>query len=94
MAEKEITGKKARVKAPPKQKIGVDLDNTLAKNLLDGAQASLTDLSALQNFTSVSQTRENVYSIIDAMSEDTTISSVLETYAEDVCEPNDLGQIV
>lgn len=92
--EKDVTGKKTRVKAPPKQKIGVDLDNTLSKTILDNAQSSLTDLSALQNFTSVTQTRENIYSIIDSMAEDTTIASVLETYAEDVCEPNDQGQII
>lgn len=93
MAEDAKT-KKARVNAPPKQRIGIDLDNTLPENILDGSQTSFTDLSTLQSFTSVTQTRENVYSIIDAMAEDTTISSVLETYAEDVCEPNDRGQII
>lgn len=94
MAEKDLTSKKIRVKSAPKQKIGIDLDNTLSKDLLDAAENSLTDLNTLQNFTSISQTRENIYSIIDAMAEDTTISSVLETYAEDVCEPNDQGQII
>ena len=48
----------------------------------------------MNSFLTVAQTRESVYSTIDTMSNDETISAILETYAEDAVETNDKGKIV
>lgn len=94
MSDNEFIGKKT--KAIPKEKvdIGIDMDNTLAKNIIDGIDGSYVDLSKLETFTNVSQTRENIYKLIDTMAQDSTIASVIETYAEDCTDTNDRGQIM
>lgn len=80
---------------PVKQKeIGIDTTQNLSNTILDAADTSKLDISALENFSAVSQTREEVYKLIDTMAQDDKISSILETYAEDTVEPNDDGKIV
>lgn len=84
----------------PQPNIGIDTDNTLIKNIVqsneDGktGQASQLDLSAINSFTQVSQKRDEIYKLLDSMSQDSTIAAILETYAEDATEMNDSGQIV
>jgi hypothetical protein len=92
--ELSLAGTKIKAAPLPKEEFGVDLDNELVKKLVDSAENNVTDLGTLENFLSVSQSREQVYELIDTMSQDSMISAILETYAEDVCEPNDRGQIV
>lgn len=84
------------IQAVPKEKqeIGIDLNNSLTDNILGAYEHSTLDTSALENFTSISQSREQIYQLIDTMSNDDRVSAVLETYAEDVCEPNDRGEII
>lgn len=92
MPEKE----KQRIKPVPKSKpeIGIDTNNTFPDNLLDAAQSSTLDTGVLENFSTVAQTREQVYQLIDTMAQDSTLSAVIESYAEDSTEPNDRGKIV
>lgn len=88
--------KGTKIKAVPKQpkEIGIDLDKSFQNDLIDAAETSSIDISALEGFNTVAQTREQIYTLIDTMAQDSKISSILETYAEDVVEPNDKGQIV
>lgn len=80
---------------PVKQKeIGIDTTQNLSNTILDAADVSKLDIAALENFSAVSQTREEIYKLIDTMAQDDKISSILETYAEDTVEPNDDGKIV
>ena len=51
-------------------------------------------MAALENFTSVSNSRDQIYQMIDTMSLDSSVSAILRTYAEDVCEPADNGHII
>lgn len=85
-----------QIQAVPKEKqeIGIDLNNSLTDNILGAYEHSTLDTTALENFTSISQSREQIYQLIDTMSNDDRVSAVLETYAEDVCEPNDRGEII
>lgn len=91
---KKIIG--AQTKAiPVKQKeIGIDTTKNLTTNILDAVEVSDLDINSLEGFSNVAQTREQVYALIDTMSQDDKISAILETYAEDTVEPNDAGQIV
>ena len=94
MSNNEFIGKKTKAVPNEKVDIGIDMNNTLAKNIIDGIDGSYVDLAKLEAFTNVSQTRENIYKLIDTMSQDSTISSVIETYSEDTVDTNDKGQIM
>lgn len=96
MPDKNKPAKRTKAQAVPKQpkEIGIDLDKTLQSDILDAAQTSSLDLSDINDFNNIAQNRESIYSLIDTMAQDDTISSILETYAEDMVEPNDKGQIV
>ena len=89
-----LVGTKIKATPVPEKNIGVDTKDTLVTNIVNSAINSQLDLSALQNFSSVSQSREQIYSLIDSMAQDSTVASILETYAEDCVETNDKGQIV
>lgn len=96
MANKKNDLVGTKVKAVPNepQEIGIDLKNELPNQILDSIETSSLDLNSLEEFSNLSQTRENIYGLIDTMSEDDRVSAVLETYTEDVVETNDKGQIV
>lgn len=78
--------------APPE--IGIDLNKEILYNLIDAAQVDQMDINKLQSFTTVSRNRNELYDTLDYMAQDTTLASVLETYAEDATETNDAGDIV
>jgi len=91
---RNLIGKKAEPIPVPQKEIGIDTNNVFQNDILDAAEVSELNLSTLQNFSNVAQTREEIYTLIDTMAQDDTISSILETYAEDIVESNDKGQIV
>lgn len=90
----DYIGKK--IVAVPKEQpnIGIDLDDTLIKDITSEVMNSTLDYSALESFLNVSQNRELVYQLIDTMAQDNTLSAVLETYAEDCVEMNDDGKVM
>ena len=92
--DKSLAGTK--IKAVPKDPVetGIDTENNLTKSIISAAKQSLVDTSALDNFLNVSQSREQIYELIDTMSQDSTISAIIETYVEDICETNDRGEII
>ncbi len=91
---KDLIGTKVKPIPNEPQEIGIDLDNELPNQILDAVDTSSLDLNSLEAFSNISQTREQIYSLIDTMAEDDRVSAVLETYTEDVVETNDKGQIV
>lgn len=74
--------------------IGIDTEKTFIDNILDSAQVGTLDLSSIDALTQSAQNREQAYQLIDAMTQDTIIAAVLETYAEDVVQTNDNGDIM
>lgn len=84
------------IQAVPKTgpQIGIDTEDALLQNIIDSSQVGKLDLSNLQSFTNVSRNRNELYDTLDSMAQDTTLASVLETYAEDATERNDSGDIV
>ena len=75
-------------------KLDIDTAGTLIDNIIDAGLTSRLDISAIEHFTSISNARDQVYQLIDTMCQDSTISSIVRTYAEDVCETADNGHIV
>ena len=78
----------------PERDIGIDTKETIFDNIIQAGQSSQLDLNSLDSFTTISQGRDQIYTMLDTMCQDSTISAVLETYAEDATEYNDQGQIV
>lgn len=78
----------------PQKEIGIDLNNTIMSNIADTIETSQFDINALNSFTQVSRSRNEIYNVLDDMGNDSTLAAVLETYAEDATETNDQGNIV
>lgn len=75
-------------------KLDIDTNKTLMDNIIEAGLNSTLDTAAIENFTSISNSRDQVYQLIDTMCQDSAVSSIVRTYAEDVCEPSDTGHVV
>ena len=89
----ELYGKKINPVPKPPVDIGIDTDNKLIWDL-DAVQSSRVDTASINSLTSVSQRRDELYTMIDNMCEDTTLAAALEIYVEDVTEKSENGRIV
>ena len=87
----DLYHKEVRTIPAPERGIGIDTKETIFSNIVQAGLSSQLDISALESFTSISQSRNTVYSLLDMMCEDATVAAVLETYAEDATEYNDEG---
>ena len=76
----------------PDKEIGIDLNNTVIDTIMNTIETNKVDMNAIESFTQVSQSRDRIYDILDDMGNDSTIAAVLETYAEDATEPNEIGR--
>lgn len=92
----KISNDKPKVKIVPKTKpdIGIDTDNQFEDTVITAAQTSTLDTNKLESFTNVAQTRDQLYSTIDTMMNDSTLSAILECYSSDVVDQNDSGDVV
>ena len=75
-------------------KLDIDTKKILADNIIEAGLSSQLDISKLENFTSISNSRDQIYQLIDTMAQDSSVSAILKTYAENVCEPADNGHII
>ena len=92
--EFDIYGKEIKTIANPGKEIGIDTKKTLFHNIAEQGVSATVDLNSLNSFSRISQSRDQIYGMIDSMCEDSTIAAVLETYAEDATEYNDEGKVV
>lgn len=90
----DLYGKKINPVPAPKKEIGIDTEDNFFKEFLYSGESSAVDISKINSFSQLSQSREVIYQLLDTMAEDPTIASVLEIYAEDATESNDEGRIV
>ena len=74
--------------------LDIDVKNTLTDNIIEAGLSSKLDIAALENFTSISNARDQIYQLIDTMAQDSSVAAILRTYAEDVCEPADNGHVI
>ena len=78
----------------PPVNIGIDTEDEFYKALVEAGTANTIDVGQFGSFAQISNSRETLYQVLDTMSEDSTIASMLEIYTEDATETNDQGQIV
>ena len=74
--------------------LDIDVKKTLADNIIEAGLSSQLDIAKLENFTSISNSRDQIYQLIDTMAQDSSVSAILKTYAENVCEPADNGHVI
>ena len=92
--DKTIYGKKTKAVPKPEKSIGIDTKKQILDNIYQAGEVGQIDMSSIENFSRMADNREQIYQLLDTMSEDSIIASILETYAEDATEYNDNGQIV
>ncbi len=74
--------------------LDIDVKKTLVDNIIEAGLSSQLDIAKLENFTSISNSRDQIYQLIDTMAQDSSVSAILKTYAENVCEPSDNGHVI
>lgn len=74
--------------------LDIDVKKTLIDNIIEAGLSSKLDIAKLENFTSISNSRDQIYQLIDTMAQDSAVSAILKTYAENVCEPADNGHVI
>lgn len=92
--EPAVYNKVIQAAPAPEREIGIDTKQTMYQNIIQAGTNNLLDISSLNAFTNISQSRDQVYALLDTMCQDSTVAAVLETYAEDATEMNEQGQIV
>lgn len=75
-------------------KLDIDTTKSFVDNIIEAGLSNTLDSSALANFTQISNARDQIYQLIDTMCQDSAVSSIVRTYAEDVCETSDNGHII
>ena len=55
----------------------------IADKIADMGTSSKLDISKINSFTQIAQSRDQLYMLLDVMSNDPTVAAVIETYAED-----------
>ena len=90
----ELLGHKINPTPVPETPIGIDTDDVFYNTIADMGDASVVDINKINAFTQITNNRETLYEVLDTMAQDSTVSAVLETYAEDATETNEQGDIV
>lgn len=87
-------GTKIKVKPLEPPQTDIDLDKSLEDAILTSAQGGDLQAGVFESFSTAAQNRESEYELIDTMAMDSTIAAAIETYAEDITQPNSKGDIV
>ena len=75
-------------------KLDIDTDKKLLDNIIEASISGNLNTAELEQFTAISNSRDQVYQLIDTMMKDSVVSSIVRTYAEDACEVADNGHII
>lgn len=87
-------GTEVKVKPLDPPQTDIDIDKSLEDAILTSAQGGDLQAGVFEAFSTTAQTRESEYELIDTMAMDSTIAAAIETYAEDIAQPNSKGEIV
>lgn len=92
--DENILSKPTKAVPKPEPNTGIDTTESLFSNIISAYEVSRLDMSEIESFSQISQNRNLIYQLLDSMGEDSTVSAILETYAEDATEYNDNGKVV
>lgn len=89
-----LYGKEIKAVPKPEKNIGIDTAGEFYDNLIDAGVSGTLNTTNLEAFTRVSDSRGQLYNMMDSMMSDPTISTGVEIYAENCVEPNSLGRVI
>lgn len=92
--KEEVYNKKINPQPVPPVNIGIDVADEFFDNIISQGVAGKVDITQINSFSQLSNNREQLYEVLDIMAQDSTISAMLEIYAEDATETNDEGRII
>lgn len=93
--DKKVTvGTEIKVKPLEPPQTDIDFNKSLEAAILSAADSNSLDTGIFEAFSTTAQTRESEYELIDTMAQDATIAAAIETYAEDITQPNNRGEII
>ena len=75
-------------------KLDIDTNKKIVDNIIEASIGGNLNTAELEQFTAISNSRDQVYQLIDTMMKDSVVSSIVRTYAEDACEVADNGHII
>lgn len=75
-------------------KLSIDTNASLPQDVIEAGLTSKLRVDELDKFTSISNNRNQIYTLIDTMAKDSDVSAIIKTYADTACSPNDNGHIV
>lgn len=91
----ELVGRQAKPSVlADTTKIDVDTDKKFQDMLIMAGMSDRLDMESINRFTNMSDGRDMMYSLIDTMFQDSSVSAIARTYVEDTCEMSDNGHIV
>lgn len=86
--------KKTKAVVSPKHNDTDLAERGIASAIAEIGDSSKIDISSINSFDQASQSRDQLYQLLDTMGDDPTVAAILETYAEDATEYNERGEIV
>lgn len=89
----DLIGKKIEAQPSEPSKTNIDVNKNLETAILTAASNAHLRTDVLESFSTMAQSRETEYELIDTMSMDSTIAAAIETYAEDIVQTNRKGEI-
>ena len=92
--ENDKIGQKINPMPVPETNVGIDTDNEFFKDIAELGDATSIDITTINSFSQLSNSRETLYQVLDTMAQDSTVAAILEIYAEDATEQNEQGQTV
>lgn len=87
-------GKPIKSVPKPEKPMPMDTKNEFWQTLIDAATNDILDITKIDSFSQISQNREQLYQVLDAMATDPTIAAALEIYAEDTTAENTEHKVV
>lgn len=90
----DVYGKKIVAEPKPSASVGADIDEKFFQDIIAANENNALDVSAVQSFTQLAQSRDSLYKLLDDMADDPTVAAILRAYVENAVEPNENGQVV
>lgn len=90
----KMLGKKTKAVPMPTPEIGIDDEHSVISEILDSSESTILDTQVLNSFLDVATSRDQQYSIIDQMCQDSIPAAALAFYTEDATTTNENKQVV
>ena len=92
--DNKLIGKKTQAVPTPSPEIGIDTEHGVVQEILDNLDSSVINTQALNSFLDVANNRDQQYSIVDQMCQDSIPAAALAFYTEDTTSTNENKDVV